>query len=176
MSSTTITIFVRLLHPYFIFLWISPHLSNKIIYTPNNVKWQIWPDVAFVDIHKEYLPLNSRMKDSFILIIGYELCSLLNPTVNVKCKTAIQVLFRYFNICKIVTRVHLPPFLFKLIVITFDKCVMFFSSFSTELFSHELSFWFSRVLTSVFCSSLSILQWIQPSTNLYLSSILLYMH
>jgi hypothetical protein len=32
------------------------------------------------------------------------------------------------------------------------------------------------VLTSVFCSSLSILQWIQPSTNLYLSSILLYMH
>ena len=117
-----------------------------------------------------------QVRNSFMLIIGYELCSLLNPTVNVKCKTAIQVLFLYFNICKIVTRVHLPPFLFILNVITFDKCVMFFSSFSTELFSHELSFWFSRVLTSVFCSSLRILQWIQQSTNLYLSSILLYMH
>ena len=47
-----------------------------------------------------------QVRNSFMLIIGYELCSLLNPTVNVKCKTAIQVSFLYFNICRIVTKCH----------------------------------------------------------------------
>jgi hypothetical protein len=72
MSSTTITVFVRLLHPYFIFLWISPHLSNTIIYTPNNIKMtnMFWCNVCRTEIKST---TQQQVRNSFILIIGYEL-------------------------------------------------------------------------------------------------------
>ena len=57
-----------------------------------------YPDVAFICMSKEYCstadqgPFHSHFGIQVMLIVE-------DPTVTVKCRTAIQVLFLYFNLC-----------------------------------------------------------------------------
>ena len=58
------------------------------------------PDVAFINRSKEY----RRAKGCFILILDMSCVHSLLKTlsITVTCRTAIKVLFVYFNLCKVV--------------------------------------------------------------------------